>query len=459
MNLLLAGILVYVLVQIAIGVLVSRKIRSEDDYLLAGRSLGPVLATFSFFATWFGAETCIDAAGQIYADGLAGGSAEPFGYGLCVLFLGLVFAASLWRRGITTVADLFRQRYSPGIEKIVIFVTVPGSIFWAAAQIRAFGQVLDATGGVGVSTGITIAAAAVIIYTVTGGLKADVVTDVIQGIVIILGLVLLAWVVTDDLGGWPAAVSAIPSERLQLFDLSRGMELVETWAVPICGSVLAQELIARVLACRSPQVARNSALLGGGLYLLVGMIPVMLGLVGLRLLPGLEDQEQFLPTLAREHFTPLLYIIFAGALVSAILSTVDSTLLAGSAVICHNLVIPARPGMAERTKLLVNRLGVVGCGLAAFGLALSAESIYSLVELSSAVGGGGLFLLFAVGQFSQIGGRLAAYAALITSSLTWMILSWVCESTWPYTGSLIVAAITYFAVACQEPATTTPKAA
>jgi len=75
----LIGILAYVLVQLLIVVLVARRIRGENDYLLAGRRFGVGLATFTIFATWFGAETCIGAAGAVYQGGLSGSTADPFG--------------------------------------------------------------------------------------------------------------------------------------------------------------------------------------------------------------------------------------------------------------------------------------------------------------------------------------------------------------------------------------------
>ena len=109
-NWVLFGVFAYVVVQFLIGVAVSSRIKNESDYLLAGRSFGYGLATFSIFATWFGAETCIGAAGRFYKDGLSGGSADPFGYSACLLFMGLVFALPLYRRKLTTVADLFRER-------------------------------------------------------------------------------------------------------------------------------------------------------------------------------------------------------------------------------------------------------------------------------------------------------------------------------------------------------------
>ncbi len=186
MNAVLIGVLVYVLVQLLIGVLVSRRITTQEDYLLAGRSLGYGLATFSLFATWFGAETCIGSAGAIYAEGLSGGSADPFGYGVCLFLMGFVFAVPLWRRKLTTLADLFRIRYSTGVERLAVLMMAPASVMWAAAQIRAFGQVLSASSDLGATLAITVAAAVVIIYTASGGLLADAMTDIVQGIALVI---------------------------------------------------------------------------------------------------------------------------------------------------------------------------------------------------------------------------------------------------------------------------------
>ncbi len=111
MNILLMGVFAYILAQLAIGIVVSRKIKDESDYLLAGRKLGPALATFSVFATWFGAETCIGAAGAVYDEGLSAGSVDPFGYSSCLLLMGVAFAMPLWRKQYVTFGDLFRDRF------------------------------------------------------------------------------------------------------------------------------------------------------------------------------------------------------------------------------------------------------------------------------------------------------------------------------------------------------------
>jgi len=339
-NPLLLAVLGYVALQLLIGAWVSRNIRSESDYLLAGRGLGFGLATLSMFATWFGAETCLGAAGAAYADGLGGTRADPFGYTGCLLLMGAVFAVALRRSGAVTLGDVFRDRFSPAVERLVVLMTVPASILWGAAQIRAMGQVLASLSDFPLGATIPFAAAVVVIYTVTGGLKADVVTDFVQGLALIAGLVVLGVAVVQHLGGPAAAWAHVDPAKLRFAPAAEhgaGARL-EPWLVPILGSVTAQEMASRVLACRSPELARRSAFAAGGVYLVAGLVPVLLGLLGAALVPGLADPEQVLPRLAQLHLPPLGVVLFLGALFSAILSTVDSNLLSASALLSHNVV-------------------------------------------------------------------------------------------------------------------------
>jgi len=220
MNWILPGILIYIGVQLFIGFWVSRFISTEQDYLLAGRSLGMGLGTFTIFATWFGAESCIGSSGAIYEGGISGGSADPFGFGLCLILMGLFFAVPLWKRKLTTLADLFRQRYSLSVERVAVAMMLPTTIMWAAAQIRAFGQVLSASSSLDVTMAITIAAAIVIVYTVAGGLLADAITDALQGSILIIGLVILfvaIWMQEPQLG---TTIAQIPGERWSLWGSS-----------------------------------------------------------------------------------------------------------------------------------------------------------------------------------------------------------------------------------------------
>jgi Na+/proline symporter len=212
----LLGMVGYVLAQFAVGIWVSRRIKNEADYILAGRSLGPTLVAFSVFATWFGAEAIVATAGEVYDKGLSGAVVDPFCYGAAVIAAGALYAAALWRQGVTTFADVFRARFSPDVEKLVVVVLLPGSVFWAAAQIRAFGQVLSSGSSLPLTSAIVVAAFLVASYSAVGGLLADAVTDLFQGFAVITGLVVLTIAVASYAGGPGTIASGMEPERLAL---------------------------------------------------------------------------------------------------------------------------------------------------------------------------------------------------------------------------------------------------
>lgn len=440
MNLVLAGILGYIVLQLGIGVAVSMRTKTETDYLLAGRRLGFGVAMMTIFATWFGAESCIGSAGAIYADGLSGSRADPFGYAACILVMGLFFAARFWKLGFVTVGDFYRQRYGPGAEQFAVLLMVPTSLLWAAAQIRAFGQVLAASSDIGTGVAIAFAAGVVIVYTSMGGLLADAITDVIQGSALVLGIVVIGAVVFMHPPDSEAMREALSPERLALRGAGEGVFAhIEAWAVPIAGSLFAQELVTRTLAARSQATARNACLAAGGLYLLIGLIPLMLGLLGPALAPGLEDPEQLLPTLGQKYLPTGLYILFAGAVVSAILSTVDSTLLASASLVSHNVVGHLHPNATERGKVMTARGCVVAFGVIAYFIAQHADGVYSLIEEASAFGSAGLFVVVVLG-FSTTRGREAAALCSFAGGLGgYVALNYATEFATPFLGSMACA--------------------
>lgn len=451
MNLVLLGVMAYVLLQLGIGAFVSRRTSNEADYLLAGRRLGLPMTTMTIFATWFGAETCIGASGAVYSEGLSGSRADPFGYALCILLFGSVFAAALWRRKLTTIADLFRNTYGAKVEKLAVLLMAPTSLLWAAAQIRAFGQVLSASSDLSVTIAITIAASVVILYTVMGGLLADAVTDFVQGLVLIIGLIVLFGMVCwFDLNESVVKATLTP-ERLSLSAHGEPwFARLEAWSIPIFGSLFAQELVARALAARSPQVARSGAFIAAGVYVVVGLMPISLGLLGPALVPGLEDGEQLLPLLAKQVLHPVLYTLFAGAIISAIQSTVDSALLAAASLTSHNLIVPVFRVTDEGMKVRIARSFVVIFGIVAYIIAMYAQGVYHLVEEASAFGSGGLFVVVLFAMGTRIGGTRSAAASLIAGVAAYVLCNYGLGSDYPFLLSIAAAAVAYGAVSLVE---------
>jgi Na+/proline symporter len=237
----------------------------------------------------------------------------------------------------------------------------------------------------------------------------------------------------------------IDPERLALFSTEHATPLavLEAWAVPICGSLLAAEMLARILGCNSAATARNATLLGAGIYLVVGLIPVAIGLAGPALVPGLDEPEQVVATLAQRHLSTFFYVLFAGAVISAILSTVNSCLLAAASLVSHNLIVPLRPAIDERGKVLTARIGVVVFGAAAYALALGADGIYELVATASAFGSAGIFVVGLFGLFSRVGGVASAHASLATGALVWAAGEYWLEWPTPYVAALAASLAAY----------------
>lgn len=449
MNFSLAAILAYIVLQLLLAFRFRRNIARESDYLLAGRSLGPWLATFGVFATWFGAESCIGAAGQAYAQGLSGVVADPLGYSLGLLLVGLLFAAALWRRGLTTLADLFRSRYGLGVERAAALVMIPSSLLWAAAQVRAFGQVLASTSELGLFAAMTLAAVVVIAYTAFGGMWTDSVTDLVQGLVLIAGLLTLFGVFLWQGGG--ETLAALPAARLNPLAGHSPLDFAETLLMPVFSTIAAQELASRVLAMRSPNLARGATVTAALLYFTIACIPLLLGLAGVALLGAGLEPEQLLSRYAAQALPGPLHLLFLGALVSAILSTLSGALLVAGSLAAHNLLLPVYPHWDERRKLAANRIAVVLFGVVAYGIALSGQSVYALVEEAAGFGSAGIFVLLCASLWRrQPGSKAAAYAALIAGTGVFVVGQHLLHWTAPYLAALAAAAISYALLAALD---------
>lgn len=446
----LIAIIGYMALQLGVAAYANSKIKSESDYLLAGRHLGLWLGSFSLFATWFGAETVVASSGAIAAEGLSGGRAEPFGYAVCLVLLGVMIATRLRAGGYLTTADFYRQRFGVAAEKIAVLLMVPTSLIWAAAQILAFAHILAAAANMNIQSALILGTAMVVVYTTLGGFLGDVITDNIQSVVIIVGLCVTAAYVVAQLGGFDAAIGLITADRLNLINPDQPVwPQIDEWMIAIVGSLVAQEAISRILATKTPAVAKQTCLIAAGMYLAVGLIPAFIGLAGFGLVPADMHGDGFLPRIAETVLPQFAYVLFIGALISAILSTVNTTLLSIGGLVGHNIVINGLPQLFrhEKSKVRLQRWLVVGAAILTYGIAAGGENIYALIEASSSFGSAGLVVCLVCGLWARRGTQLSALAAMGAGVAGYGVLQYVYE--WPaaYSGTLILAVIAYWIAA------------
>ena len=155
------------------------------------------------FATWFGAETVLSVSATFARDGLSGVPADPFGASVALMLFAVLFARVLYRMDLLTIGNYYRQRYGKSIEVITSLAITASYLGWTAAQLTALGLMFSvfSGGAVSLNNGIFIAAGIVMLYTLFGGMWSIALTDLVQTAVIVIGLTVIAFLVSDMAGG------------------------------------------------------------------------------------------------------------------------------------------------------------------------------------------------------------------------------------------------------------------
>ncbi len=423
---------VYVLVMCIIGYFANRKVHTVEDYLVGGRKLSFMLAVPTIVAIWYGVGFCMGVSGTVYASGVRGVLADPFGSTIAFVVAGLFFAARFRRLHLLTVADILGKRYGKGIEICASALMMPFYIGTLAAQMVALGYLLHLFAHIDTTTGIMVGSFFMLLYTMAGGMWAVSLTDFIQMTVLLTGLFLLLPTVWHHMAQDPNAWQTLKSEFAGLIPTAKDGSSWLVYCGQLCitglGGVMGQDLVQRCLSCRSEKVARYSVLAAGVIYFMLGFIPIIIGIAGRTLEPGLASPEALLPHLANTHLSPIILVIFVAGLIMAIMSTADSYLLAGTSILTLNVLLPLIPVVkSERARLWVLRASSFVMALIAVVLAISGFNIFQLVVHS------GVMLLVAV--FVPV--TMALYWKRATSTAAWSSIicgvgAWVSFVTWGY---------------------------
>ncbi len=417
--------IVYLAVMYIIGYVAEQKVHNVEDFLVAGRRLPLSLAWMTLLATWFGAGTLLTAADEVRRDGLQKAALDPLGAGTCLLFAGLFVAGPMWRMRLLTVPDFFRRRFGPRAEILSSLILVPSYFGWIAAQFTALAEVLELFFGIPLAWGLPIVAVVGTGYTLMGGMWSVTLTDAVQISLVLGGLVLLAVVVLLELGGgdvWSGVVRVgrdTDPEHLILIPTSDSAALVGwlgVFAIGALGNVPGQDLMQRVFAANSERTARRACFVAGVMYLLFGAFPLLLALAGRLLFPG-DDQMKILPALAHAFLHPAVAVVFLIAILSAILSTIDSAILSPASVLAQNVF----PRFQQTDTLKGNRVAVLLVAVCSLALAYAGESAYALLEEAYLLTMVGLFVPLMLGLYSAGGNGVAANAAMLTGTGIWAV--------------------------------------
>lgn len=422
----------YVIFLLAISIYATGKVHDEADYIVAGRRLPLFLAWGTLIATWFGAATMFAAAGAAREEGLLGVVLDPFACAGTLVLAGIFFARPLWRMELYTMADFYRVKYGKAAEIVGACIQVPSYFSWIALQYTALAKVLELYFEIPLTTGILVVAAVTLVYTLIGGMWSVTLTDTVQIVIALTGLVVLvvATLTAPQLGdGDPvrglsvvfSRVAETHPDHLRLvpaeFTLAAFLPWLAAWATGLFGNIPGQDLQQRVFSSKSPNTAMHACILAGVLYLVFGMIPVTLGLASLVTHPdGAIDPVGFL---AGEYLSPAMLVVFVIAVMSMVVSTATSAVLAPATILGHNLFsrLPALKG----NGLLRDRLCVVLVSLGGVALAMWGKSLMELLDVALSIQLVALFVPVAMGIYGRPRDVLPGVLAMLLGFAAWLV--------------------------------------
>jgi solute:Na+ symporter, SSS family len=415
---------VYFILMTWIGYRAGRNVNTMEDYVIAGRRLPFWIAVPTIVATWFGAGSSMGVSGTVYSQGFYGVLADPFGCSLALLITGLFFAVPFRRLRLLTLSDLLSKYYGPTFERVSTFLMVPFYIGTLASQMLAMGYVFHIVGGISPQLGTLIGSLIVVIYTVAGGMWAVSLTDCIQFILMITGLVVLLPVCFENLQDNQATVfnvigqefkTLVPFQQENVDWLAYSGRLLMTGL----GAIMGQDLLQRSFASKSESVARWSAISGSVIYFVLGLIPLFIGIAGRYIMPGLEQPEQLIPLMAKKFLNPLTFALFACGLLSAIMSTADSYLLAGTSLLTNNILLKIWPVKQESRKIRLLRIVNILLALFSLGLAFSGYTIFDMMVHSGAMLFVAIFVPVSAALFWDRANVPAAWSGLFSGIVAW----------------------------------------
>lgn len=430
-------------VRMGVGIWASRKVSTAADYVVAGRSLPIYMVGASVMATWFAAETLMGASSSGYQYGFQGVIFDPFGAAACLFISGFFFTRLMRRARYLTVVDFFERRYGKGMTIMASIGQLMTYFVWTGAQMVAAGTIVNALfPKVPIEAGMILVALWVTGYTMLGGMLADTLLDFIQMFFTAGGVALIFGFVLYQVGGWegltsidatlynPKPFTLLPDMAgdagyLGYFGSMGWMYWVAAWLSIGLGSIPTQDLFQRSMSARNESTAVWGTYLAGVLYLFFGIMSPLIGIMMFKLNPAMENPDNVLVGAALQYVPPILTAIFMAALTSALMSTSDSSLLAGASVVTQNLFPMFGKKLDPVSEVKWTRIMVGINGLIGIVFALTAQVIYELGVVAWTLLLVGLVTPFIFGMYWRKANGYGALAAVLGGWGSWAILTWV----------------------------------
>lgn len=417
MSLDLVVILVYLGVMLFFGYLGYRRATSTDDYLVAGRRLGPMFYMGTLAAVVLGGASTIGGVRLGYTYGISG-MWMVFWLGAGIVALSLFFSGTLTRLRVYSLPEMLELRYGAATSRVIGgIVMIAYDLMVAVTSVLAIAAVVDVILGVPAVPAILIGGGVVVIYSVLGGMWSISLTDILQFVIMTVGIFLILLPMgIGKAGGWSGMKLTLPESYFD-FGSMGGSTIFTYFLIYFFGIIIGQDIWQRVFTARSPRVAKYGGI-GAGVYcMLYAVAGAIIGMTAASLFPGLAVPDTAFAVLVNGVLPDGLSGIVLAAALAAIMSTASATILASSTVFGNDVwgVLVKKSERMESMK--ESRWWTLAAGVLVVLISLAVRDVVTALTVAYNLLVGGLLIPVVAALFWRRATSRGAFASIIVGSL------------------------------------------
>lgn len=412
----LVMMVLYLLMMILIGIWSTKKIKTDRDYLVAGKRLGYGLYVPAMGAVVLGGASTLGGASLGYKYGISG-MWLVFMIGLGLIGLGVFFSNRLGRLEIFSVSELLGKRFGPTSRYFSAIVMMVYDIMVVVTSIIALGVILTTLFGWNATFSMLVGGSIVLFYTTVGGMWAVTQTDVVQFWIKTVGLIfVLLPIALVKTGGYSGLHQHLDASFFNLTSIGPST-IFSYFLLFFFGIMIGQDIWQRALTAKNVTVLRNGTIAAGIYSLVYAITGALIGMSARVLLPDLSDAQQALPQLALELLPHGLIGLLFAAMAAAVMGTASGTLIAASTIVINDLVIPlSGKNWNEQSVIRSTRLATLVGGLLAIGIGIWVKEIVVALDVAYAFLSGSIFLPVIAALFwKRVSPRIILTSMLISS--------------------------------------------
>ena len=386
-----------------------KKNHSVMDYFFAGRTLPYWALAITFIASWWGAGSALSTADLAYADGIG----AFWYYGVPVLlstFLMILSAGGIRRVGYLTQGRMMEARYSKLTARILSFLVLIFMVFNAASQMVGIGDFFGTYLGLSYEFALLAGTLIVLIYSMFGGFRGVVLTDIIQFVLLTVSALAVFLVGYSRAGGMEGIRAAAQAAgKTQFLSFSAGASKYSMYVITFgCAWMIQANVWQRISAARTEGDARKMTVMSFFSYIPLYLMVVVTGMAGVALYDTLP-QGGVVTAIVVDYMNPLLGALVFIGISAAIMSTMDSLINTASMTLILDL-LPESPD--ENKQLARSRWATLGVTAAALVIALRIRSILEISWIASDLITTGVFVPLILGFFWKRGNAWGALASM-----------------------------------------------